>query len=427
LTLFTVTLAFLLQTSAVEASPSSPANVAVVTEKASTEKAETERALDELRVELDKQRRAFERQEALLREEIAALKLELSRALDERIAREREWLRYSKALQGARPEGLRFDPVVPAEASQDASAEEAGDVAGSVEPATSPTTSPAAVPDPSHGEGPPAGEAAATTGAVRGREVLIALRSLFMTEEIIGLDLLEIGNVGDSWTGPVVMRVLGEWGRPLGSITAERLRLEGSRAALTLTLVLEEGYERRMGERIPFEGPGGENVRRIVLPHVDPGPWMKDLPELFDENSLLPPPDDGHWDLGGVRASLNELLRLDAANGYYRVRVLGGVQGDLLRNVMLEHLDPDGRLERRLFADRIEVVPQDRGLMLLLEGGAQERGGRKTPFLEGRYRIFLPRAELARWTEAGVPGLSERPPLRTRSDARSGSRSGARR
>jgi len=401
------------------APPSEP-----VTTSAIAPRAELERLLVELRAELDEQRRAFELREAALRAEVEELKRELGRALDERLAREREWLRYSKALQGARPEGLRFDPILPDNEAdvRESSVEVASSTGGNAlaidagaEPAGGSVRSPAqdgagdVIGDAADDAATAAAVAAETARAARDRAVLIALRSLFIAEEIGGLDLLEIGTLGDGWTGPVVMRVLGEWGHPLGSITAERMRLEGSRAARTLTLVLEVGYERRMGDRIPFRGPGGENVRRIVLPHVDPAPWIEDLPELFDEASLGPAPDDGRWDLGDVRAALNELLRLDAASGWYRVRVLGGVQGKLLRNVMLEHLDADGRLERRLFADRVEVVPQDRGLMLLLEGGAQERGGRKTPFLEGRYRIFLPRAELARWTEAGIPGLSEQP------------------
>ena len=73
------------------------------------------------------------------------------------------------------------------------------------------------------------------------------------------------------------------------------------------------------------------------------------------------------------------------------------------------HLDAEGRLERRLFADRMQVLEQERGLLILLEDGAQVRGDRRTAFLQGRYRIFLPRADVAAWREAGVPGLSKAP------------------
>lgn len=362
--------------------------------------AELERALADARAELERERREAQRREAALRAEVLELKRELARVLDERLAREREWLGYSLALQGAKPDGLRFEADVPTVVRAD----DAERAAAAAVDAGAPLEPPETQPDAN------AADDAAAARARRAREVFIALQSLLIAEEVTGLDLLEVGNVVDGWTGPVVMRVLDEWGRPLGSITAERLRFEGSRAARTVTLVLENGHERRMGELIPFQDAAGERNRRIVLPHVDPAPWMRDLPELFDEASFEPPADDGRWDLGGVRASLNELLRLDAANGWYRVRVLGGVQGSVLRNVMLEELDRDDRLERRLFADRVEIVPQDRGVMLLLSGGAQERSGRKTPFLDGRYRIFLPRADVERWTAAQVPGLVEPPP-----------------
>jgi hypothetical protein len=111
-----------------------------------------------------------------------------------------------------------------------------------------------------------------------------------------------------------------------------------------------------------------------------------------------------------VRATLNDLLQLDAALGWYRLRALGGVQDGVLRDVQIERLDVEGRVERRLFADRLCVVEQERGLMLLLEDGAQVRGERKAPFLEGRYPIFLPRADVARWRAAGVPGLAQPEP-----------------
>lgn len=400
-----VSLALILALQTPGGAPAKPAPAAVPAPAAKTVKApassesldEMKAALDELRATLEAERRRFAEQEAALRKELDSLKEELARVLDERLAREREWLSYTKALQGAMPGDVRFEPEVP-------EGEKAGDPGA---PSEAPADGEPALSDSGETkESTAAGDSqqdAAVDGSARSREVLIALRSLIVTEQIGGIDLLTVGNVHDGYTGPVVMRVLDDWGRPLGSITAERMRLEGSRAARTLTIVLEEGYERRMGERIPFAGSGGRNVRRMVLPHVDPAPWIEDLPELFDDASFAPPADDGKWDLGHVRMTLNTLLRLDAANGWYRVRILGGVQGQVLRNVMLEELDPDGRLERRLFADRIEVVPQERGMLLLCLGGAQERAGRKTPFLEGRYRIYLPRADGARWQESRIP------------------------
>jgi hypothetical protein len=48
--------------------------------------------------------------------------------------------------------------------------------------------------------------------------------------------------------------------------------------------------------------------------------------------------------------------------------------------------------------------------MLLLADGAPVRGARTAPFLEGRYPIFRPRADVARWRAAGVPGLAHPEP-----------------
>lgn len=263
--------------------------------------------------------------------------------------------------------------------------------------------------------------------AERSRQVLRILRSLFKAEQVAGLDLLEAGRVAEGYTGPVVLRLLDPAGRPVGSLSAERLRLEASRSGKTLTLVFEEGYERRAGSVIPFDGPlvsetvltQGQvvaseaalrkGVRRIVLPRVDPEPWFEALPELFGEQLDAPVPDDGHWNRELVRIELNRLLREDIVGGYYRLHGLGGVKDLELRDVQLEELDPEGRLQRRLFADRMRIVAQDRGVLLFLESGVQMRGGNKVPFLDGRYRIFLPRARLEAWRKAQIP-LFEREP-----------------
>ena len=76
-------------------------------------------------------------------------------------------------------------------------------------------------------------------------------------------------------------------------------------------------------------------------------------------------------------------------------------------------LDAAGRLDRKLFADKLTIVPQTSGIVLELADGAQLRADVKTPFLEGRHTIFLPRADVEAWRAAGLPGLSE-PPRRTR-------------
>lgn len=260
----------------------------------------------------------------------------------------------------------------------------------------------------------------------RSQEILRKLRALFTVDEIGGLDLLEAGLLDGNRIGPVVLRTIDADGRPTGVLCAERMHLEGSRAARTLTLVLERGYERRAGVRQPFPEPGGlvgapapaeaeesalrRGVRRIELPEIDPTPWIEAVPELFGPETVAPVVDDGQHDRTALRVALNQLLREDAEGGWWRLAGLGGVQHEVLRDVVLDGFDRDGNLERKLFADRLTILERPRGLELVLEQGAQLRSDRKTPFLDGRYRIVLPRAEAAAWLAAGVPLVRLEPP-----------------
>lgn len=286
----------------------------------------------------------------------------------------------------------------------------------------------------------------------RAGERLRALRSLLAVENVSGLELLELGlwlrdapgpsaselsvavdaesgpaataeevplaaaeptpsaQAASGATGPVVFRTLDDRGRPTGSLFAQRLRLEASQAARTVTIVLEDGYELRAGEKQLFEhatdasGRGG--VRRIPLLHVDPAPWLAAVPELFRPRNALELDDDGTYDVRAVRSALNELLAEDAASGWWKLDEVAGVVDGVLRKVVLRKLDRDGRLERLLLADRLWIEPHGSGIALVLEDGAQLRGDEKAPFLDGRYRIFLPRAKLEEWRAAALPGLA---------------------
>lgn len=348
-----------------------------------------------------------------------------------RVEREREWLDYTQDIARlgtlAELERVRFTPAV------DPAAAPAAD-----EPRTTPSGT------------PPASAAALQ----RDTEIARSLRALLLVEQVAGLELLEAGHLAGGATGPVVFRTLDDRGVPLGALCAQRLRLEASYAARTVVLVLEDGYERRGEARTPFApeasrtgtlshalevlatprdadsapardaapragAPTSANdapapgVRRIVFTHVDPRPWVEALPELFRDADVHAAPDDGRWDLAGVRFTLNGFLREDAAAGHWKLVTLGGVTEGVLRDVQLDELDAAGRLDRKLFADKLTIVPQTSGIVLELADGAQLRGDVKTPFLEGRHTIFLPRADVEAWRAAGLPGLSE-PPRRTR-------------
>ena len=319
-------------------------------------------------------------------EEILELRAELAAADERRIAREREWLRFLRNLDELRipkpsPERA-FVPDLPAE-----------ELAPIAEPAPVPI-------DPARLE--------------REAALARALRSLVSVEGLTSLDLLEAGHLGDGWIGPVLFRVLDGRGRLAGSLYAERLRLEGSRAARTLSLVLEAGYEMRGGERVAF-GPGHAldgtpiegGVRRLQILDCDPTRWAEPLGELFGRSEPPGIVDDGRWSLVYVKGALNRLLKQDASEGYWRVKSVNGVLEGALREVHLERFDRSGSLESRVFADRMRIVRQERGFLLELESGALLRGEEKAPFLDDRFRIFLPRAVHAEWESAVLPGLSE--------------------
>lgn len=341
----------------------------------------------ELERELGRERAERAAVEGELRLRIAELERELTTHAEERLAREREWLSYTRLFAGLTPAGLPqellFRPQVPSEELELLLLE------GSLR----------------RGDG--AGRSA------RDREVFVALRSLLTLEGIDGLELLESGRVQQGSVGPVVLRSIDARGRSTGSLVAERLRLEGSRSARTLTLVLEEGFERVAGRRRPFEGAPEDaergGVRRIHLGRVDPEPWIQALPELFRPEERADVRDDGLWDLLGLRLALNELLEREPLGGTWRLRALGGVVGDELREVWLERREGRAVL-RQMTADRLRIRIEEGALHLVLEDGAQLADGRKLPFLDGRYRIYLPRADPEAWRAAGLPGLVDAPP-----------------
>jgi len=330
--------------------------------------------------------------EAELRARIRQLESQLSDERGQRLQREQEWLRFTQGVgELSRAVGVPA-PEFPTP------------LAGPSAPSAAPTI-----------------DQEREERLQRGRTLLAKLRALCFSDEVAGLDLLEVGEFANGALGPVVLRELDPDGRPYGTLCAERLHLEGSQSARTLTLVLEQGYERRGTERFPFDEPGlsfpetsadpaaRRGSKRIELPEIDPARWIEKVPELFAPSITTGSTDDGRHDRTAIRVALNVLLREDATGGWWRLRDLGGVQGDVLREVVLDGFDRDGRQERRLFADRLTILEQPKGVQLLLEKGAQVRGDQKLPFLDDHYRIFLPRAAPEAWAKAGVPLVRAEP------------------
>jgi hypothetical protein len=311
---------------------------------------------------------------------IEELELELERLRTHRVERELAWYQYNRALAD-----LNIDAMVAAFAVEKEALREAGLMA----------------------EEEPAGDTLGDTlgdekRTDRERQLERGVRSLLALEGFSGLDLLVLGPSREGGgAGPAVFRMLDDRGRLLGGLNAGTLRLEASHAARTITLVMEDGFESRGGNRVPFSG----GSRRLMIPFVDPEPWISALPELFGPEALDRQNDDGLWNLERVRRDFNRLLSEDTSGGWWRLHGLGGIVGTNLRDVQFEQLGENGIVLRRIFADRMRILVENPGLLLVLEDGAVVRGSEKTPFVEGSYRIFLPRALLPDWREANLPGI----------------------
>ncbi len=343
-----------------------------------------------LRAELDQVKSDFAAREQELVLLVGSLQAELAQAEEARMAREQEWLKWTRAISTLAPEGIVEVPDFEVELSEE-----------ELE-----TLSPDAT---------PLEEPRDEARLARSEEIERSLRTLLRIEWVDGLALLEAGLLSEEgWTGPCVFRLINSDGRAVGSVSAERLYLEGSVTGRTLTLVLEEGYERRAGDLLPFEGTetgkrrGGE--RRIVLVRTDPRPWMDALPELFREQEPAPTLGGTERTYEELRRGVNRLLSEDAAGGRWRLGSFEGLGDTGLQSVDLVDLDAEGRIRRHLFADHMRVERRESGVVLVLNNGIQMRGGRKTPFLDGRFRIFLPQALHAAWEEVGLLVSSSQDP-----------------
>jgi hypothetical protein len=255
----------------------------------------------------------------------------------------------------------------------------------------------------------------------RADQILMDLRAFLTVEHVGALDLLELGLPEEGWTGPVVVRLLDIRGRPSGMLAADRLHLECSRAGHSVTLVFQNGYEMRDGQKVPFgrtDGPTDERggVRRVPLFGIDPEPWLEALPELFDPSEIDAIQDDGRWDLGAVRAQVNQLLAGDTTTGQWRLAALGGVSRNVLTDVQFIEFNDEDVVVRRIFADDLTLQPHGSGVSLVCTDGVQMRGDTSTPFLEGRYTLYLPQAEVQEWRLAGLPGFVSGPVLLGRKD-----------
>jgi hypothetical protein len=337
-------------------------------------------------------------EQVLLLQRIEELERILAEEQDERETREREWLAWMQLLDSVKLERVPDPPAFVLELMRAARSEASDRYA---------------------------------RARSRSVEMQVQLNALLLAEQVLDIDILEVGTlnfdvpreegleplrIGDEdlasgWLGPMVVRLLDSRGRPTGTISAEKLRLECSRSGYGVDLVFVDGRESRGGVSRPFGPPLSEDgmhggVRRIRLAGIDPRPWIEAFPELFDAQDRREIPDDGRWNRLEVRMEINRRLAADPLGARFRLLDLGGVQDGVMHGVQVVELDAEGSVARRLFADRMRIVNDAGAVQLLLEGGAQDRAGSRAPFLDGRYRIYLGAVEDEAWSGARLPGLS---------------------
>jgi hypothetical protein len=139
---------------------------------------------------------------------------------------------------------------------------------------------------------------------------------------------------------------------------------------------------------------------------------MEAMPELFREREAAPSLRTTRHNHEELRRGMNRLLAEDSAGGRWRLEAFEGVGETGLIEVDLVDLDEGGRARRHLFADNLRIERRESGVVLVLTDGVQMQGNRKTPFLAGRFRIFLPQARHVGWEEVGLlPELSWKPAL----------------
>ncbi|MFQ5749516.1 MAG: hypothetical protein ACE5H3_08675 [Planctomycetota bacterium] len=207
-----------------------------------------------------------------------------------------------------------------------------------------------------------------------------------------------------------------EWGTDglvAGALRAARVEFDLHRMTHTLVVRFRDGYRTRDGVRRPFAKEGV----RMEFSGVNVDAWLEHFPELAanGENVALPgssptvrnqgssdkPPAGG---LEGVRQALDQLLSQRRTYGYYRLASLGGMQDGRFQLVQINWFDGSGRLLKTWEADSLEILLQPPGSVeLLLQKGAILEGGVRHPFYQDRFRLILPRQDLDRWRQAGIP------------------------
>lgn len=224
---------------------------------------------------------------------------------------------------------------------------------------------------------------------------------------------------GEAALADVTWMTWDDQGMASSVIQAKRVDFTLHRMSNNLVLLFQEGTRTVGGTRSPLPANG----LRLELARINLAAWVEHFPELEANASVVgnPPSASGTnhpevtpapagmgttLDTNGVRRALDTLISQRGTYSYYRIKALGSIDGTVLRLVQINWHDNSGRLVKTIEADVLEIRLHASGSVeLQLRNGAFLDSGVRSPFSSDRFSLYLPRQDLKKWRDSGVPYL----------------------
>jgi len=187
----------------------------------------------------------------------------------------------------------------------------------------------------------------------------------------------------------------------------------------TLVLLFRDGTQTVDGARSALPASG----LRLELAGINKPAWTEHFPELNQNRAVAssgsanpgaaapanvsaPAGTGTTLDANGVRRALDDLISQRGTYSYYRIKSLDSIDGTTLRLVQINWHDNSGRLVKTIEADVLEIRLHSSGSVeLQLRNGAFLDSGVRSPFSSDRFSLYLPRQDLKKWRDSGVPYL----------------------
>jgi hypothetical protein len=338
---------------------------------------------DERMTDLERDRTLFENQVAdlrakLLDKELAATNIE--KLLDERLGK-----RVTEPDAAPAAPDSAIDAPAPATTevssatASPAVADSAATVVSPGEPAGEATGESVSAPNDA---APPPEEAA---GDAVFDPTTRAVNDFLGAAGVIDHRLLRQGGIRDGELRDVVFELRSAEGRPIGSRSAQGLKIRVDPGTLTAQLVLRGGETVERGQRTPFPEEGFEveiaAIARESLTIAEILPFLAldaPIPEVKPEIAR-----SERFDSREPLALLNRELG-DSGRGYVRFAVLRGIDAGRLIDVELNHYTGAGALMKTVVARSCDVDRTARRVRLVFRDGHHVQNGREVPFFKGR-------------------------------------------